>query len=316
MITGALEIIQLALDTLQPQPTVRPTLLASRDLPQEMLVDRPPSPPRSAAFDPVHDAVKTSQDEGLSHEEDVLEDSAAALSNHSGPSALAYRPKDPGPEVIHEGFETESSSEDDGFMMVQRPQPKPRMIPKLPDISSFRPASPPQQSDALQDYQMQLMLLEQQNKKRLLAARKAQADLAANKPRDMSSQDAMNSQDNIASQEAMVQPPELQPHATPELPEMSSFRPSSPVASSLQPQPQSRLQSSHAPQDYQMQLMLLEHENKRRLAAQKAQDEMAANEPGDMSSPEIIPSNPDKEPVDVLAMTGSDYSDDEDWTML
>jgi hypothetical protein len=31
-----------------------------------------------------------------------------------------------------------------------------------------------------------------------------------------------------------------------------------------------------------------------------------------MSSPEIIPSNP----IDILALTGSNYSDDEDWDML
>jgi hypothetical protein len=31
-----------------------------------------------------------------------------------------------------------------------------------------------------------------------------------------------------------------------------------------------------------------------------------------MSSPEIVPSNP----IDVLAATGSNYPDDDDWTML
>jgi hypothetical protein len=31
-----------------------------------------------------------------------------------------------------------------------------------------------------------------------------------------------------------------------------------------------------------------------------------------MSSPEIIPSRP----IDILALTGSDYSDDDDWDML
>jgi hypothetical protein len=40
----------------------------------------------------------------------------------------------------------------------------------------MRPGGPRYQNHALQDYQMQLMLLEQQNKKRLMMARQEQTD--------------------------------------------------------------------------------------------------------------------------------------------
>jgi len=243
---GAHEIIQLALDMLQPQPNPRPTLLASRDLPKEMLVDRPASLAREIALDPVRNAANTSQVEDFRLGQDNVEDGAAAPFAQGRASTLVWRPKNQGPVVVRGGFDTDSSSsEDEGFTVVHRPKPQPCATPASPP----RPSSPvasssqeqPEPSSALQDYQMQLMLLEQQNKKRLLIARRQAGWLI----------DA----GNTSGQKVTTTPSNM----------------SSPEA----------IDSS-----------------------------------GDMSSPEIIPSNPEKKPVDILATTGSDYSDDDDWTML
>ncbi|KAH6643141.1 hypothetical protein C7974DRAFT_118002 [Boeremia exigua] len=63
----------------------------------------------------------------------------------------------------------------DGADMMFANQPRPGMPPQ-------QPGQPQQGSHALQDYQMQLMLLEQQNKKRLLMARQEQDNISQPHP--------------------------------------------------------------------------------------------------------------------------------------
>jgi hypothetical protein len=97
---------------------------------------------------------------------------------------------------------------------------------------------------ALQDYQMQLMLLEQQNKKRALMARQNYSDTI---------QSGFDGQRNIV---------EISP------------RPSIPAA-----------KANHSLQDYQMQMMLLEQQNKKRLLmARQEYENMAEQEEGPVQS--------------------------------
>jgi hypothetical protein len=212
---------------------------------------------------------------------------------------------------------------------------------------------------ALEDYQMQLMLLEQQNKKRLLLARAeqdkqedlvspsaaagAQSPVAYNPQDDEMQLDlleqqnmkrpffARHVQDSMYSQNILPSPeptsnPEIMCFTNPDIMSYSEMNQTMPSKEGLQ--------------DYQMQLMLLEQQNKKRLLMARAEqdkmhsqnvlpiaettpdpeimpssDIMSDSEP--MSSPEIIPSNPETQTVDILALTGSNYADDDDdWTML
>ncbi|KAH7400855.1 hypothetical protein DE146DRAFT_476758 [Phaeosphaeria sp. MPI-PUGE-AT-0046c] len=106
----AFEIIGLALDTLQPQCNHRPTILASRDLPEVMLYDKPASPPLAPT--PV-----------LTHIPNTGRGSVI-----ESQSSLVHRPKlsvvNPTTSPSREdSVYEESSSEDEGFHMVYRPKP-------------------------------------------------------------------------------------------------------------------------------------------------------------------------------------------------
>jgi hypothetical protein len=134
MSLGALEIIGLALHTLQPQPSVRPTALASRDLPEEMLFDVPESSSCTAYLDGVHngpDAIK-SDSSSKSEARGTVSDSVGPLGfSTSGSSTLVCRPR--GPQLVMSDFvETDSSSEDEGFSLVHRPKLQPSATPDDP----------------------------------------------------------------------------------------------------------------------------------------------------------------------------------------
>jgi hypothetical protein len=170
--TGALEIIQLALDTVQGQPSIRPTTLASRDLPEEMLYDRPAVPAHAVAhsfdFDTfIHSPATKSNSHGPTNRGD----SAISLLN---PSALAFRPKIVQP-AASTGFETDLSSEDEGFSMMHPPRSHPFFTQEDPVSSSTAAGAQSVGELTLEDYQVQLMLLEQQSKKRLPETRAEQA---------------------------------------------------------------------------------------------------------------------------------------------
>ncbi|KAH7077706.1 hypothetical protein BKA63DRAFT_270641 [Paraphoma chrysanthemicola] len=145
----AFEIIQLAIDMLQSQPDNRPTTLASRDLPKEMLFDRPatPTPVRQPAPTLFHlpEALCS-----VKKEHESCADSAYAPSVRTlvGPSSsiLAYRPKDP-LVAAGEAIGTESSSEDEGFTLVRRPRPS-TIIPSE-DVMSSPEMVPVQPVDVL-----------------------------------------------------------------------------------------------------------------------------------------------------------------------
>jgi hypothetical protein len=94
---------------------MRPTMLASRDLPDEMLYDRPDTP-RAPAID-LAQAVRNAFKGKYESDEDDL-DEAVALPVAER-STLVYRPK---PSAMALGFETDSSSEDEGFSIVHRPR--------------------------------------------------------------------------------------------------------------------------------------------------------------------------------------------------
>ncbi|KAF2828645.1 hypothetical protein CC86DRAFT_288307 [Ophiobolus disseminans] len=142
----ALEIVQLALDTLQPRCGRPPTTLASRDLPAEMLVGSPAAPYSVAAFDPVRDAVRSNESDNDSEGHSTLEDSA--ISFVPGSSTLVFRPKITQP-VAATGFETDSSSEDEGFSIVHRPRPLPCATPDDPMSSPEIVPSNPQTLNVL-----------------------------------------------------------------------------------------------------------------------------------------------------------------------
>jgi hypothetical protein len=146
---GALEIIRFALDTLQPQSGVRPTTLASRDLPQEMLVDRPATP--VPASEPASSIWQEEAVHALNAPTRSRADSANATATRwtsaaSTSSTLVYRPKESQP-AAGLGFETDLSSEDEGFAIVHRPKPAATLTPEDP-MSSPEPI-PAQPIDVL-----------------------------------------------------------------------------------------------------------------------------------------------------------------------
>jgi hypothetical protein len=99
---------------------MRPTMLASRDLPDEMLYDRPDAP-RAPAVD-LAQAIRNAFNGEYVSREDVYDDDdvdeAVALSA-AQKSTLVYRPK---PSALATFFETDFSSEDEGFSIVHRPR--------------------------------------------------------------------------------------------------------------------------------------------------------------------------------------------------
>jgi hypothetical protein len=151
IIQGAFDIIRLALDTLQPHAGFRPTILASRDLPEVMLFDRPKTPPRPIKvfslrqkgedadrryYDTDEDVARrsydTDKDVARRHydtDEDIARrywgDSLSkaptqSWSPISNATTLVHRPRQ---GVLETGFVTESASEDEGFFLVHRPKP-------------------------------------------------------------------------------------------------------------------------------------------------------------------------------------------------
>ena len=87
-----------------------------------MLFDRPVTSACATASDVVFDAVKELKDECSGEGNATYPVAERSISMASGPSTLAFRPKDPQP-VTSTGFETDSSSDDEGFSIVHRPKP-------------------------------------------------------------------------------------------------------------------------------------------------------------------------------------------------
>lgn len=104
---------------------------------------------------------------------------------------------------------------------------------------------------AAQDYQMQLMILEQQNKRRLLMARTEQDNASSSAVRSI--QDFTGTGQNHILCAAQSAPPLAWYHQ--------------PVTAGASATPHNQ---NPARQDYQMQLMLLEQQNKKRLLQARA----------------------------------------------
>jgi hypothetical protein len=116
---GAFDIIRLAVDTLQPQSGFHPTVLASRDLPNEMFYDKPDTP-RAPEIDLAQTIKNACSGYYDIDEDDVDETGAHPSSTAINQSTLVYRPK---PSAVTTGFDTDSSSEDEGFSLVHHPRP-------------------------------------------------------------------------------------------------------------------------------------------------------------------------------------------------
>ncbi|RAR07429.1 hypothetical protein DDE83_006474 [Stemphylium lycopersici] len=110
----ALDIIRLCLNTLQVQPCIRPTLLASRDLPQEMVREDFVINSDESQNDVTSDVVS-----GLSSE--ALEESNLKNIVDSVTTTLAHRPRFQESATMDD-IDTPSSDDDEGFTIVSRPR--------------------------------------------------------------------------------------------------------------------------------------------------------------------------------------------------
>ncbi|KAH3917527.1 hypothetical protein HBH56_041650 [Parastagonospora nodorum] len=170
----AFDIIHLALNTLQPQSSIRPTLLASRDLPEAMLFDRPKTPPRPIKVfslrpkmenterryydtyrDPAPHYNTTDEEDVPRRYYDTDEDLARRywatsetpmrpVSPISTATTLVHRPREP---IADTGFVTESASEDEGFSIIR--QPKPPVNPSMDEPMSSPEIIPAKPIDVL-----------------------------------------------------------------------------------------------------------------------------------------------------------------------
>jgi len=113
-----------------------------------MLIDRPPTPPRVAPFDPVHDAVASCKRENDENRPTNLADSAISFLSPSGSSELAFRPKNL-QTIADEASDTEPSSEDEGFSLVHRPKPEASALAEDPMSSPEVVPSNPHTVDVL-----------------------------------------------------------------------------------------------------------------------------------------------------------------------
>ncbi|KAF1920831.1 hypothetical protein BDU57DRAFT_26781 [Ampelomyces quisqualis] len=140
----AFDIIRLALDALEPQRSTYPTLLASRDLPEVMLYDRPPSPLRLTLPHHIPNA-EARPDQGYQSDTSTTSEATMQPSSFtSGQSTLVHRPKFSTMDV---GFATDSSTEDEGFSIVHRPR-RP-ITPTLEDLMSSPEIIPSRPIDVL-----------------------------------------------------------------------------------------------------------------------------------------------------------------------
>jgi hypothetical protein len=159
-VQGAFDIIGLALDTLQPQPSSLPTILASRDLPDVMLYDRPVTPPRVSTPVPVFKRESSLVDSCIDHvdhmdhietEGDTIAPPSSFSSNYLN---LIHRPKSSSMSI---GYIVDSASEDEGFSIVHRPRPtatfeepmsSPEIVPSNPiDILAATGSNYPDDDD-------------------------------------------------------------------------------------------------------------------------------------------------------------------------
>jgi len=120
----ALKIIQLNLGTLEDPHSVRPTVLASRDLPQEMISDAiPDTPAEPQDSAPISEEgpeeLTRGTEDTMDHHpsEETLADSAVGFAM----SSLPHRPaRTQLPTIVD--TDAESSEDDLGFTMVYRPR--------------------------------------------------------------------------------------------------------------------------------------------------------------------------------------------------
>ncbi|KAH7380090.1 hypothetical protein BKA66DRAFT_420212 [Pyrenochaeta sp. MPI-SDFR-AT-0127] len=126
----AVAIVRLALDALPIYSGPPPTLLSSKDLPQEMLYDIPHTPPYEKAEVPSCPADNEMADVGVAATSGGESGDNQPLSNipmgHLGPNVsisntIAYRYRNP-PSIKNLDLEPDSSSDEEGFSLVYRPK--------------------------------------------------------------------------------------------------------------------------------------------------------------------------------------------------
>jgi hypothetical protein len=159
IVIGAFEIIRLARDSAQPEPGTLPTTLASRDLPDVMLYDRPSVPQLDSEATPgvlgktEEFRVYKSENYPVCNSENTLVDSfidtaktanepdLPSISSYPSQSTLVHRPKSSAMSLDHTlDYTSDSANEDEGFAIVHRPKPAPEEgIMSSPEIISSNP---------------------------------------------------------------------------------------------------------------------------------------------------------------------------------
>ena len=121
--SGALDIIRLSLDPMAIQPSARPRALASRDLQDEMMHDvSTNTSPKRQEDDDLANAIEAAIDEIYSASPNTASDDPPQdNSSMSTTISLVHRPRASG-QAGNKGFETDSSSDEDGFSLVRRPR--------------------------------------------------------------------------------------------------------------------------------------------------------------------------------------------------
>ncbi|KAF1841961.1 uncharacterized protein K460DRAFT_409400 [Cucurbitaria berberidis CBS 394.84] len=134
----AFEIIRLALDTPQVHSGIYPTLLASRDLPQEMLFEIPPNSPPASSNPVILGAMAIVKDEDCRSISDIINEAMGAdesmdsdSTSGSAATTLVHRPKNLRVVDVSDS-ESNSSSDEDGFALVHRPKPLAQPTPDEP----------------------------------------------------------------------------------------------------------------------------------------------------------------------------------------
>jgi hypothetical protein len=96
-----------------------------------MLFDRPATPTRATTVDFIQDLPREYDSDSDIDIDQTSADETTTLSDPIAPasSTLVHRPKQPD---VSAGFETDSSSEDEGFSIVHRPKPRVVATPNEP----------------------------------------------------------------------------------------------------------------------------------------------------------------------------------------
>ena len=118
-------------------------MLASRDLPQEMLFDISPIPTHESSSDYTLDAVSAIKNEGCSSNSNAADEAMDTYSTSASITTTLVHRHTNSPVLRKPDVDSDSSSEEEGFLLVHRPKPRveaasddlmssPELIPSAP----------------------------------------------------------------------------------------------------------------------------------------------------------------------------------------